>query len=120
MATARCYEDLVVWRRSHQLALVIYRLTADYPKSELFGLVSQMRRAAVSVPANITEGFRRRSRIEKARFVNIAHASLDELDYFLLLSGDLGYATVNELRGEADQIGRLLYAFEQSIRSAAG
>src|SRR5689334_13841040 len=69
MKVARTFEDLLVWRKAHQFVLDVYRLTATFPKSETYGLASQMRRAAVSIPANIAEGFKRRTRIEKARFL---------------------------------------------------
>ena len=69
---AKKFEDLVVWQKSHKLVLTIYRLTQSFPRNELFGLVSQMRRSAVSVPANIAEGFRRKGKADKLRFFNIS------------------------------------------------
>ena len=69
---AEKFQDLVVWQKAHQIVLRVYRLTMTYPKNEMFGLVSQMRRAAVSVPANIAEGFKRKGRSDKARVMNIA------------------------------------------------
>jgi four helix bundle protein len=75
---ASSFHDLVVWQEAHKLVLMIYKVTADFPKSEQYGLVSQMRRAAVSVPANIVEGFKRFSYAEKSRFYNIAEASLED------------------------------------------
>jgi four helix bundle protein len=74
---ARTFEDLVVWRKSRALVLQIYRLSADFPRSEIYGLTSQLRRAAVSITANIAEGFKKRSKADKARFLNIAEASLE-------------------------------------------
>jgi four helix bundle protein len=88
---AATFEDLLVWRKSHALVLDIYAATSTFPKHELFGLTSQMRRAAVSVPANIAEGFKRRRRMDKVRFLGIAAASLAELRYYLRLTADLGY-----------------------------
>lgn len=85
------YRELKVWQKGHQLVLNVYKLTNDYPRHELYGLVSQMRRAAVSVPANIAEGFKRFGKKDKVRFYNIAQGSLEELDYHLLLSKDLKY-----------------------------
>jgi four helix bundle protein len=88
---AQRFEDLVFWQLSHALTLRIYRLTKTFPKEELFGLTSQMRRAAISVPANIAEGFSKRGRSDKARFMNTAQASLEEVRYYFILARDLGY-----------------------------
>ena len=67
---AKSFRDLIVWRKAHELALAVYRFTGSFPKQETYGLSSQMRRAAVSIPANIAEGFRKRGRADKARFMN--------------------------------------------------
>ena len=83
------FRQLRAWETSHQLVLRVYQMTQDFPQSEQYGLVSQMRRAAVSVPANIAEGFKRRGIQEKIRFYNIAEDSLEEVKYFLILSKDL-------------------------------
>jgi len=90
-AAARTFQDLVVWRKAHELVLAVYSFTADFPKQETYGLALQMRRAAVSVPANIAEGFRRRGKADKARYMNMAEASLEESRYYLILAKDLGY-----------------------------
>lgn len=90
------HEKLVAWQRADNLYIDIHRLTTDYPAQERFGLVSQMRRAAYSVPANIVEGLARRSRREKIRFLNIAASSLAELAYCLHASRRLGYLTPEE------------------------
>lgn len=83
--------QLRVWQHSHQLTLDIYRITASFPKVERYGLVSQIRRAATSVPSNIAEGCRRGSNPDFARFLQIALGSANEVDYQLLLARDLGY-----------------------------
>lgn len=88
---AKRFEDVVAWQKSHALVLEIYRVSAGFPKNETFGLTSQLRRSAVSVPANIAEGFKRQGKAEKARFLNIAEASLEEARYYLILARDLGY-----------------------------
>lgn len=85
------FTDLAVWRRSHSLLLEIYRLTRDFPYEERFGLLSQIRRAALSVPTNIAEGSKRVSRPDYGRFLNIAEGSLAETQYLLMVSRDLGY-----------------------------
>lgn len=112
---AQKFEDLIVWQRAHALVLNIYEITKDYPAEEKFGLVSQMRRAAVSVPANIAEGFKKRGPKDKANFYNIAQGSLEELRYYLVLSKDIGYSSsIDQFRDHFSEIGRML---NQLIRS---
>ena len=114
--TATKFQDLIVWQEAHKLVLMIYKVTADFPKAELFGLTSQMRRSAVSVPANIVEGFKRKSQQEKTRFYNIAEASLEELKYYRILSQDLSLLTEQHLYEQADAVSRLLYRFIESVQ----
>jgi len=90
-AAARSFRDLLVWRRAHEFVLAVYTFTAGFPRQETYGLAAQMRRAAVSIPANIAEGFRRRGRADKAPFMNVAEGSLEECRYYLILAQDLGY-----------------------------
>ena len=114
------FEDLLVWQRAHDLTLAVYRMTARFPGEERFGLVPQMRRAAVSVPANIAEGFKRRSRPDKVRFYNISQGSLEELRYHLLLSRDLGYVSdVRPVTADLDEVGRMLHGLIASVGSRA-
>ena len=87
----RDFRKLQVWEKSHALVLGIYQSTQRFPKDELYGLTSQMRRASVSIPANIAEGAGRESIPERVHFIQIANGSASELNYFLLLSRDLGY-----------------------------
>jgi four helix bundle protein len=94
---ARTFQDLLVWQKAHQFVLGVYALTAGFPRQETYGLSLQMRRASVSIPANIAEGFRRRSKAEKARFMNIAEGSVEECRYFLILVKDLGYGDTERL-----------------------
>ena len=112
---ARTFQDLVVWRKAHQFVLTVYKLTQEFPKQETYGLVSQMRRAAVSIPANIAEGFRKRSRVDKARFMNIAEGSLEESHYYLILTQDLGYGRTDEMRSALDEVSRLLNAYSRAL-----
>jgi four helix bundle protein len=116
-SAATRFEDLVVWQKSHQLTLLIYRLTAAFPKHELYGLVQQMRRAAVSVPANIAEGFKKRSRSDKARYYNIAQGSLEELRYYIILSRDLSYLAPAEV-WQVDEVGRLLNGYMRALHAS--
>jgi len=112
-----CFQDLQVWREAHALVLLVYKMTRTLPQNELYGLTSQMRRAAVSVPANIAEGFTRRGINDKLRFYNIAEGSLEELKYYFILARDLGYVESNgTLLKTADQVGRLLNGIILSTR----
>lgn len=113
---AETFQDLIVWQKSHALTLLVYRLTASFPRHEVYGLAAQMRRAAVSVPANIAEGFKKRGRPDKARILNISQASLEELRYYFLLSRDLGYLQSTE-HESVDEIGRLLGAYTSTLLS---
>jgi four helix bundle protein len=112
---AKSFQNLIVWQKSHNLALAVYRVSALYPRTELYGLTSQARRAAASVPANIAEGFKRASRADKARMLNVAQGSLEELRYFLLLAKDLGYQSDAALPGQLDEVARLLDAYRRKI-----
>ena len=89
----RDFKELMVWRRSHQLAIDIYRATQEFPREEVFGQVSQIRRAAASIPTNIAEGCGRKSNAEFANFLNIASGSASEVEYELLLAKELGFIT---------------------------
>lgn len=115
---SRTFEDVELWQISHHWVLSIYKLTENFPKHELFGLTSQLRRAAVSVPANFAEGFKRSGHSDKLRFYNISQASLEECRYYLILSRDLNYGEVAELQVKAEQIGRMLNAYMKAIRQA--
>ena len=98
------------------MVIDIYKITKEYPKEEKYGLVSQMRRAAVSVPANITEGFRKHGIKDKTNFYNIAQASLDELSYYIILSKDLEYILNNvSFVDQIEEIARMLSGLIQSI-----
>ena len=103
------FQQLEAWKEAHKLVLMVYRTTKDFPSEERFGLVSQMRRAAISIPANIAEGFKRRGLQEKIRFYNMAESSLEELKYFFILSKDLEYiSSDDDLMAQAERVGRLL------------
>jgi len=116
------YRDLDVWHRAVDLAVMVYRLTKQYPKHELYGLVSQMRRCAASVPANIAEGRGRRSDAEFCRFLYVASGSIAELETFLELSTRLGYGDAEGLARTCmatAEVGRMLYGLISTVRAAA-
>jgi four helix bundle protein len=112
---ARTFQDLLVWQKAHQFVLGVYALTTAFPKQETYGLSLQMRRASVSIPANIAEGFRRRGKAEKARFMNIAEGSAEECRYFLILVKDLGYGDTERLASLLEEVSRLLNAYTAAI-----
>ena len=121
--TTRDFRTLEVWRRSHEVALKVYRLTSKFPVHEQFGLTNQMRRAAVSVPTNIAEGCGRSGDAELARFLTISQGSASELEYQVILTRELGYLSngdEQELLKEVVQLQRMLSAFISAIRSRRG
>jgi len=109
------FEDLVVWQKAHQFVLAAYRLSRTFPRSETYGLSSQFRRAAVSIAANIAEGFKKRGRADKLRFYNIAQGSIAESRYYLILAKDLEYGDVSESSQLLEEVGKLLEAYSQAI-----
>lgn len=112
---ARTFTDLTVWRKAHELVLAMYTFTTSFPRQETYGLALQMRRAAVSIPANIAEGFRRRGKADKARFMNVAEGSVEECRYFLILAGDLGYGDTSGLSTLLEEVSRMLNAYASAI-----
>jgi four helix bundle protein len=120
VAPAKSFEDLLVWQRAHRLVLEIYRVTGSFPRHEMYGLVTQLQRAAVSVPANVAEGFRRRGKADKLRFLNIAQGSLAESRYYLILSKDLGYAKTESIKKDLEEVSRLLDSYAKAILASTG
>jgi four helix bundle protein len=112
---AKCFQELLVWQKAHQFVLSVYRQSEVFPKAEMYGLTSQFRRAAISVPANIAEGFKKRTKAEKARFMNIAQGSLEECRYYLILINDLKYGDSSGLFIQLEEVGRMLDAYASSI-----
>jgi four helix bundle protein len=94
----KSHEELPVFQFSHKITLIIYRLTAKFPNSELYGIISQLRRATSSIPANIVEGFYRSTKKDLIRFLIIARGSCGESRYFLLLAKDLGYLSMEQYK----------------------
>jgi len=112
---AQTFEDLEVWKQAHQLVLAVYSYSANFPKHEVFGLSSQLRRAAVSIAANIAEGFKKRGTSDKLRFYNIAQGSLEECRYYFILARDLNYGDSQDLMRQAESVARLLNAYISAI-----
>ncbi len=115
---ARNFQDLIVWQKSHQFVLGVYRLSKQFPREEIYGLTSQFRRAAVSIPANIAEGFKKKGRLDKVRFMNVAQGSLEECRYYLILTRDLCYADPVELFCQLEEISKLLGSYSAAITAS--
>lgn len=112
------FTSLTVWQRAHALVIAVYRASATFPTDERYGVTSQLRRAITSIPANIAEGSRREGPQEYARFLNIAQGSAAEVEYFLILSHDLGYLddeTFRRLADDIDQVARMLHALRRTV-----
>lgn len=112
---AKTFHDLIVWRKAHEFVLSVYKYTESFPKPETYGLSLQMRRAAVSIPANIAEGFRKRGKPDKVRFMNTAEGSIEESRYYLILAEDLGYGDTRSLLTLLEEVSRLLNAYSKAI-----
>ncbi len=114
----RNFRELKTWQKAHGLILEVYKVTQNFPREELYGLVSQMRRARVSIPANIPEGCGKKGDADFARYLQISMGSASELEYYFLLSRDLGYITPEEairLTSEVTEVKRMLTAFIQKL-----
>ena len=109
------HHNLEVWKRALVFVTRIYKITGQYPDEEKFGLVSQMRRAAVSIPANICEGFKKKSPADKLRFFNIAQGSLEECRYYLILIKDLNYGDSTLLMSQLEEVSKLLISYSKSL-----
>jgi four helix bundle protein len=113
----RRFIDLHAWQAAHQLTLSVYKITKNFPREELFGLVSQSRRAAVSIGANIAEGFGRSTRKDKQHFYATSHTSLDELENHMLIARDLGFIskeTHQRFYEDSERVGRLITGLQRS------
>jgi four helix bundle protein len=116
---SKSFRDVIAWQKAHQLVLDIYKLTKAFPREEIYCLTSQVRRSSISVAANIAEAFKKKSAADKLRILNISQGSLSETEYFLILSQDLGYTYTRELMQKADEVGKILESYMQSIRANA-
>ena len=117
---SKSFTDLVAWQRAHEFVLDVYKVTRTFPVEERFALCSQFQRAAISVPANIAEGYKKLSKADKLRFLNIAQGSLEECRYYIILSRDLLYInieTYNELIGKVEETSKLLNSYVRGVVS---
>lgn len=112
------FERIVAWQKAHQFTLLVYKITQSFPDNEHYGLVSQFRRAAVSIGANIAEGYKKLGKADKLRFLNISEGSLAECENYIVLSRDLGFVGEEDyllLHNSAEEVGRLLTAYSNGI-----
>lgn len=112
------FQDLVVWQKSHQFVLNVYKYTGSFPSDEIYGLTSQFRRAAVSIAANIAEGYKRTGKKEKVRFYNISQSSLEECRYYIILSRDLNYGENTEMENNIDEVSKMLGSYSKAIKKS--
>lgn len=118
----RNFRELQVWKKAHQLTLMVYKYTKKFPKEELYGLTSQIRRSCVSIPANIAEGCGKSGDAELARYFQIATGSASELEYHLLLAHDLGLVTTADyeiLDREVSEVKRMLTSFIKKLKAVS-
>lgn len=118
MEKTRTFKELIVWQKSHKLVLEIYRTTKVYPKEEVYALTSQIRRASVSLAANISEGYKKKTKASKLNFLNISEGSLEEVKYYILLSKDLEYISEKEynyLENMCNEVGRLINGYSIGV-----
>ena len=119
MEKSKSFTELIAWQKAHQLTLDNYEATKNFPKEEVYGITSQVRRASVSIAANIAEGYKRRTQKNKARFFNISEGSLDEVKYSLVLVKDLGFIEESkQLIKLADEVGKPLYSYKKTTLSS--
>ena len=112
------FTDLIAWQKAHEFVLEVYKVTRNFPMEERFALCSQFQRAVVSIPANIAEGYKKLSKADKLRFLNIAQGSLEECRYYIILSRDLSYIskeTHNELIGNVEETSKLLNSYVRGV-----
>jgi four helix bundle protein len=114
--TAKRFTDLIVWQKAHKFVLAVYRFTVGFPKEEVYGLTSQIRRAAISIAANIVEGFKKTGSADKIRFLNISQGSLEECRYYLILAKDLGYGHTDVFEKQIDEVAKLLAAYSNAVK----
>jgi four helix bundle protein len=112
------FENIIAWQKAHEFVLSVYNITKSYPKEEIFGLTSQFRRAAISIEANIAEGYKKLSKADKLRFLNIAQGSLEECRDYIILSRDLHYTSMPQfeiLRDNIEETSKLLNGYCNGI-----
>jgi four helix bundle protein len=114
MATLK-FQELIVWQKTHQFVLGVYCYTARFPKEEIYVLTSQFKRAAISIAANIAEGYKKTGKADKAKYFNIAQGSLEECQYYLILASDLGYGDNLTLTQLLHEVSKMLESYKNKV-----
>jgi four helix bundle protein len=117
MATQK-FQELIVWQKAHEFVLGVYKYSKTFPKEEIYVLTSQFKRAAISIAANIAEGYKKRGKADKARFLDIAQGSLEECLYYLILAKDLGYGENLHLQNILNETSKMPDSYIQKILSS--
>ena len=123
MSTTFNFENIVAWQKAHEFVILVYKVTRSFPEDEKYGLTSQFRRAAVSIEANIAEGYKKLSKADKLRFMNISQGSLEECRDYIILSRDLGYLATGQfeqLRDTVEHASKLLNGYCKGIINNVG
>lgn len=120
MDKTKSFKQLIVWQKAHKLVVEVYKTTKAFPREEVYGLTSQFRRAAVSIAANIAEGYKKKTAPAKLNYLNISEGSLEEVKYYFILAKDLEY--INEpasdkLFNDAEEVGRLINGYVKGINN---
>jgi four helix bundle protein len=118
MEPTRRFDELIVWQKAHLFVLNVYEASSKFPKEEIYGLTSQFRCAAVSIAANIAEGYAKKGKPDKLRYFNISQGSLEECRYYLVLVRDLKFNYDSKLDELLEKVSRLLNSYSQSISSS--
>ncbi|MBC7861616.1 MAG: four helix bundle protein [Bacteroidia bacterium] len=121
MDNTKSFRELIVWQKAHALVIDVYKIAKKFPQDEIYALTQQLRRAAVSIPANIVEGYKKKTKPSKLNYLNISEGSLEECKYYFILSCDLEYITQKEadkLTTKAEEVGRILNGYYNSINNS--
>jgi four helix bundle protein len=111
------FQQLIVWQKAHEFVLLVYKVTDQFPRKEMFGLTSQFMRAAISIAANIVEGYKKKDYKNEIHFFNIAQSSLEECRYYIILSKDLNYTSDSNLAKFSEEVSKLLSSYIKSINA---
>lgn len=119
VSSTKSFRELIVWQKAHQFVLAVYTMTKNFPKEEQFVLVPQFRRAAISIAANIAEGYKKKTKPEKMRFFNIAQGSIEECTYFMILAKDLAYTVDDHQIHLLEEVSKMLEVYIQKMQSSS-